>query len=261
MADKENKDFYFQIKGRKDCEYFSGWEWPPILSGKVNATSSKEARALINEMHNHDFPMRLSEKNQGTALYLLTLREIKEHDKNTLELFLEKKCPECETVFRVIDKYNDGHEKYKGRDFCSYACKMLSDDRNRIFVPNSLRKDSATAYIYRILNTKTDMCYIGKTTQPFTLRWYQHFYHGKGTKFHQAICDSELIDWQFSIIEIVKCPEGESPNDYVFSRENHWITHYDSIKNGYNSMGGNKEMDDFDAEPMPESDGEPLTEK
>ena len=74
------------------------------------------------------------------------------------------------------------------------------------------------------------MCYIGKTSQVFTLRWYQHFYQSGDCKFHAAIKNSNFTDWSFDVIEIANSAEE------VSIREQYWIDHYDSISNGYNSV-------------------------
>ena len=102
-------------------------------------------------------------------------------------------------------------------------------------MPNELN-ENGTAVINKIKNINTGLVYIGKTTQAFTLRWYQHFYQKGDCKFHKAIKQSSLTDWQFSIIEIVKTPKGVSPIDYVRERESYWISEYDSIESGYNSV-------------------------
>jgi hypothetical protein len=94
--------------------------------------------------------------------------------------------------------------------------------------------------IYMIQNNMTKMCYVGQTTQAFTLRWYQHFFQGGKTKFHQAIKESSVMDWTFRIVEIVeidkeKYKKSEEVTKYITEREQFYIKHFDCINNGYNS--------------------------
>ena len=94
--------------------------------------------------------------------------------------------------------------------------------------------------IYRVFNRLTGMSYVGKTTQVFTLRWYQHFYHGGKCKFHDAIKASKKEDWDFSIIETVVTPKDEDLDCFVATREQFWIDEFDSIENGYNTVTAKK---------------------
>jgi len=93
------------------------------------------------------------------------------------------------------------------------------------------------AFIYRIYNLVENKSYIGQTKQAFTLRWYQHFYQGTGTPFHTAIANSQITDWQFSIVERVDIPDDVTDvKRFVDARERHWIDAFDTINNGYNTM-------------------------
>jgi hypothetical protein len=89
--------------------------------------------------------------------------------------------------------------------------------------------------------------YIGKTTQVFTLRWYQHFFQSGTNKFHDAIRKSKISDWIFEIHEVIEFPENLRENKdfrtylndrekFIIERERYWINHFDSIANGYNSI-------------------------
>jgi len=186
--------FYYQIKGKDKSEYGSGrWDWPPLLSGMVQSEDKKGARALIDEEYGRKFPLRVLRKDMDSEHYLLHIREVGEDDEKTLRLFEPIACKECETKFRIIDKYNDANEHNKGAEFCSSKCAKDYRERSSYRTPSEL-DGSGTAVIYKIANVKTRMVYIGKTTQAFTLRWYQHFYQNGDCKFHEAIKNSELTD-------------------------------------------------------------------
>lgn len=99
------------------------------------------------------------------------------------------------------------------------------------------------AVIYRIWNKNSGKSYIGKTTQAFTLRWYQHVFQSKGTKFHEELRNSKLSDWAFEVVEEFdfKCGHCESESAKILSeREQYWIEKYNAVKDGLNTATANK---------------------
>lgn len=223
-------DFYYQIKGQGDSAFGGNWCWPPIFSGMVTADNKKKAKSLIEDDYGRKFPLRVLSKDLDKESYLLSIREIQHGDTRTKDLFLLKECKQCNIKFRVIDKYNDHNERNKGAEFCSDNCASKNRDENRIKTGPIESLSGGAAYIYKITNKLTSMVYIGKTTQIFTLRWYQHFYQGGDCKFHGAIKSSNFLDWDFTLIELVKTIKE------VPIREQYWINHFNSIENGYNSV-------------------------
>lgn len=232
-------EFFYQIKARQESEdRFSRWVWPPVFTGKVEADDKKEARQIIDAEYGQKFPMRVLAKDIDSATFLLKIREIKEGDDRTRELFEVKACKQCAAGYRIIDHYNNGHQNYVGRDFCSDDCKdeWKKEHDARLFNVDFGKKHPAT--IYRITNTITGMHYIGQTSQPFTLRWWQHFFNGTGTKFHAAIAESNITDWTFCILEIINPDnkrEDQNMSCFMHEREQFWINKYNSIHGGYNT--------------------------
>jgi len=245
-------EFYYQIKGKEpnslypksDEEHWS-WKWPPLFSGKVEAEDKKQAKALIEDEYGRKFPQRVFKKDMAEHAYLINIREIKENDDSTRALFEEKDCKHCSSTFRRIDLYNDCNESYKGTEYCSSeCCKADYDQQKSEYDLGLIVSPNAKAVIYQILNIETGKCYVGKTTQVFTLRWYQHFYHGSGTKFHQTIKNSKLEDWAFSILETVEIPKGaslEERSEVIARREQWWINEKNSISDGYNTATAQKD--------------------
>ena len=235
------QDFYYQIKGKiGEANSFSNWAFPPIFSGKVTARDKKQAKAIIEEEYGKSFPLRVLQKDLESNEFLLNIEAIK--PGSLLEtLFLQRVCKCCESTFYVIDKYNDQNVSNKGPEYCSDKCRQDSVQveayvRNEAAVLNG----SASPVIYKITNKETGKCYIGKTTQVFTLRWYQHFYQSGSCKFHEAIKSSKISDWVFEVIEIISVPEGVKTNDelnsYILDREMFYIKKFNSISFGYNSV-------------------------
>ena len=228
-------DYYYQIKAKDDSEYsISSWAWPPVFSGKVSAENKKQAKSLIEEEYDRKFPQRVLKNDLENHHYLLNIREIEDDDERTRSLFYVRECNQCETKFRRIDLYNDHNEVYKGGEFCGIDCKNAHYEQNRPVKTDLSGNENPV--IYRVLNIKSGMSYIGKTTQVFTLRWYQHFYHGGDCKFHKAIKESNIEDWQFSVVESVNIPNDRDRDEYVAERERFWINKLNSIDDGYNSV-------------------------
>ena len=227
-------DFYFQIKGKIEECSMSNWAFPPLFSGKVAADNRKDAKALVESEFNRKFPTRVLKKDLAENSFLLGIKEIQDDDERTKSLFDLVNCEKCGKSYRVIDLYNDHNQMTKGQGFCSDKCKKESYYENR---PdrNTLSNGGSKPVIYSIYNTKTGMTYVGKTTQIFTLRWYQHFFQGGSTKFHNAIKESNVEDWQFSVIESIQVPTGIDIDSYISDRESFWINRFDSIKTGYNT--------------------------
>ncbi|MEX0289507.1 MAG: GIY-YIG nuclease family protein [Flavobacteriaceae bacterium] len=228
--------FFYQIKGKND--EFGSWHFPPLYTGRVFAHSKKEAVAKIEDEYNQKLPLKVLNKDRDKHAFLLRVYEIKDDDTKTKSLFENNTCEICGTTFKVIEHYNDHTLAYKGKRFCSDECNHEDRVRNRAFSPTSnvdIRRQPAV--IYKITNTQTKMSYVGKTTQCFTLRWYQHFYHGGDCKFHRAIKGSKHTDWQFNILETIEHDSnGKLDHDLVLERESYWIEHLDTIENGYNTL-------------------------
>ncbi len=111
-----------------------------------------------------------------------------------------------------------------------FKIKSCTDVLN--IVPNAIRFEGlneATPAVYKVYNTKTEMYYIGQTSRKFTDRWWEHVKSVDNCKFHKALKESDLTDWEFSIVEFV-----DKVKDLV-PRENHWIKEFNSIENGYNT--------------------------
>lgn len=232
-------DFYYQIKGKGS----HGWDWPPIFSGKVSAKDKKQAKVEIEKDYGVKFPLRVLRKDIEKENYLLNIREISSDDDRTKRLFELQECKRCEGGFKIIDKYNDSNEPNKGPEFCTQECANEYREQNKSALPSgSFDRNSSSIFIYKIKNIKTGMVYIGKTTQVFTLRWYQHFYHSGSCKFHQAIKESNPVDWEFSIVEQVSVPKGNDVDKFVSEREGFWISEFNSVENGYNSVFASKEQ-------------------
>lgn len=95
-------------------------------------------------------------------------------------------------------------------------------------------------YIYKILNTKNNKCYIGQTEEsPATIRWHKHRYelnrnNHRNTHLQNAWNKYGEDAFTFEVIE--ECSTKELLNE----AEERWITYYKSFKAHYNIKDGGK---------------------
>lgn len=238
------KLFYYNIKGKFGEEggsaYGGNWSFPPIWTDFIEAESREAAKAAIEAEYGRKFPTRVLAKDLDSNEFLLTVKEVKSDDKFTLDLNEVKTCknPDCGRGFKIIEKYQHS-ETGGGRDYCCYACSKAHNAFEFITAEGT---KAHLPVIYKITQKQSGKCYIGQTTQPFTLRWYQHFFQGTENKFHTAITNTSISDWSFEVLEVIdaRLLGLKSANDlkeYVNGREHYYIVLFDAINNGYNSIG------------------------
>lgn len=228
-------DYHYQIKGKNEG---GSWSWPPIHSGKITADTYAAAREELQERYGTELPMTGLRGEKGKSQQFMLCLDDMTHKPYLQDRFTDRACRECGIVYTLNSKYlvNEGGS----REFCSSQCCDTFKKGEGIkwdvdFDFNGIHEP----VIYKITSKDDGKCYIGKTTQAFTLRWYQHFYQGFGTKFHEAIKRHGLTGWTFEVIEVIALPKNISANEkhtFILERESYWIKQYDSIKNGYNSV-------------------------
>lgn len=91
-------------------------------------------------------------------------------------------------------------------------------------------------YIYKIINSLNNKCYIGQTKRNPQLRWYEHkYYANKGVTYKSALYNAiqkyGIDHFSFKILE-------EIENDMLDEREVYYINIFDSFYNGYNNTIG-----------------------
>jgi hypothetical protein len=216
------KDFYCIIQGQSE----NGYGWERLIRDKVTAEDKAAARKQIESIHNKKIPMRIKGVNVKPDSLLLSLYEIVPGTyKVVKEMFEIQTCSECGETFKPIDKYNlNGF--WGGADTCSDECRELQRRSNFKYEDFNV----SIPVIYKIYNIKTKMYYIGQTQRSFTLRWWEHIKAADNNKFHKALKDTELTDWRFSVVEVVKDIKE------LDSRELYWIKEFDSINSGYNTI-------------------------
>ena len=111
---------------------------------------------------------------------------------------------------------------------CGQDCEQKKWEAREINYDEYNRADTV---IYKITHVPTGMVYIGQTTRSFTLRWWEHLKCSSWTD------GFEITDLTFSVIEVLN---KNISNDELLERETYWINHYESLKNGFNSVVSKK---------------------
>lgn len=238
-----------------DNNYIS---WDDFEMGYIEATSKKDARALLEDEFSTKITMRATKLDDMGVKYQYLLK-VFPPDEYWDEFWSgEKECEICGAKFTIIDRNNKGD--FKGSDsYCCSECNSIGKhnlnmlrEEEKIYKTMEDNNGIHNPCIYKITNKNTQMVYIGQTTQYATFRWYQHFASPKsGSKFHSEICNGQITDWIFEVIEMftnddLKDIEYNQKNIYINQREQYWINHYNSIEDGYNSATADKqERDNF----------------
>jgi hypothetical protein len=232
--------YFYRIKAPKLApdSFLHEWMYDIIDMGYIEAKNRKEAKESLEDKLDIPLCGRSRKDKIGVDnFFLLTLFEPNDYFD---EMWLSQNiCLECNKKYTKLDRDLANNFAYIHKDYCSKECfdigkekalserleKYLTDNVDGIHLP----------VIYKITNKSTKKCYIGKTTQAFTFRWYQHFYQSKkkNTKFSNAIINSKLEDWIFEVVETLS---NDMSEDDIKKREQYWINKENSVTNGYNSI-------------------------
>jgi hypothetical protein len=203
-----------------------------VWKGIIAAPTKKDAKANLNDLFDADLKQKVSEgKNRPEfKLFLIELTEEWERfwcDTHT--------CKICKTSYSIIVAYQAGEQANK--ECCSAGCSAAV---RKPFTPEFMNEgyENVKPCIYKITNRQTKMSYIGKTTRPVTLRWWQHFSQTANTKFHKVIEVSSITDWTFEVVEVleIKSQDPAKMHREILIREQYWIDKLGTITDGYNSV-------------------------
>lgn len=221
--------FFYQIS----CYTEHGYKWDVVWKGIIEAEDKKKAKIKLNNLFDSDLKEKVSRGKEKPEFRLFLIDLTKDWEEFWCSI---RACEVCKTSYSIIESYQAGNSASK--ECCSDDCRAAL---RKPFTPEFLEEGygNVKPCIYKITNKKTQMSYVGKTIRPFTLRWWNHFYHPGDTKFHKAIVDSNLTDWTFEVIEVINlAPNSTSKETHreILAREQYWITKLDTIENGYNSV-------------------------
>lgn len=217
--------FFYQLKTKNEQNN----EWIDIWTDIGEAVDKKTLITNLKNDLSAEIMEKISSKTKKEIDYRIFAIELTDYwEKHWLT---QRSCKVCSMPYTLIQqRQNNRHANY---DSCSNDCKKVNRRAEDFggYAESYINNDYKPC-IYKITNKQTQMVYIGQTTQCFTLRWYQHFFHAGESKFHQAVKGSQPNDWTFEVIEVLETPTTKKDLD---QREMHWIAHYDSINSGYNT--------------------------
>lgn len=106
-------------------------------------------------------------------------------------------------------------------------------------------------YVYRIVNVKTEECYIGQTINTVEHRFSEHCVaaYEAGYGYYNKFSKNKLYSnmrkhgkeaFQVTTLETVKAETIVKLWQRLLPREAYWIEYYDSIRSGYNTLPGLK---------------------
>jgi len=258
IVSNQKTRFFYRLQVPSSMDELSYIHWDDFEIGYITANDKKEARALLEDDFNAKISMRATKlEDFGSESKYKYLVKIFPPDEHWDEYWGgEKECEVCGTKFTIIDRNNKG--EFNGSDaYCCSECHSVGKyninmlrEEEKIYKTMEENNGIHNPCIYKITNKNTQMVYIGQTTQYATFRWYQHFASPKSdSKFHSEICNSQITDWIFEVIEIftnddLKDIEYSQKNTFINQREQYWINHYNSIEDGYNSATADKEERD-----------------
>ena len=107
--------------------------------------------------------------------------------------------------------------------------------------------------IYRIYHIESGRSYIGQTVFPLEIRFKQHIYnaHTKTSASYNQHIKRAIRKYgrdAFAIEEIEQCD-----NSLLDEREKYWISHFDSVKHGFNMTFGGEGKVEHDSEELLEA--------
>lgn len=211
--------FFYYLSESKDSGYPRR-----VFYDIVEAYDKKAAKTKIENDFSIIVKEKISSKKANPTDYRIFITELTPYwEEHWLTV---RSCKECSLSYTLLqDRQLDGSAN---QEYCSSKCKYVSEPR---YVPLEA-PGIHPPVIYKITNKVSGRCYVGQTTQAFTLRWYQHFFSPGDTKFHMEIKNTQLTDWAFEVLEVL--PKMSSSSE-INQREKYFIDLFDSKENGLNT--------------------------
>ena len=207
---------------------------------KIIAVDKKEAKNIVLELYPELFQenkiYERSTKDQA-QFFFVTLQD---HGEYIEKQELERRwfCFECKRLHEGITNEDKPYKsKFLGEElyFCnSSICydNFMKKKSNFSSEESCYIKEESFFYIYKITEKKTGKSYIGQTRNYPVWRWWNHLKHST-SPFGLYIQKTDIKDWTFEVLETL---DHDTSVSKVLELETKYITEYDSINNGFNSM-------------------------
>lgn len=235
----------------KDTDFYNGFGFDTIEVIKekmIEATDKDEVKKILLDKYPQFFQngkiYEKETKDQAQFFYLIIKRisnwdikliqegtwicnncgEIHENKYVSRPIYT-RKPPFQDFLFCDNDNCMDDFKKQYYKDV------EMPDDENY------LKADSLN-YIYKCTEKSTNKSYIGKTRNAPFFRWWNHLTHSS-SPFGIYLRQTKLSDWTFEVLEELP---ASIPDKEVFRIESEYISKFDTITNGFNSLISNKSV-------------------
>ena len=162
------------------------------------------------------------------------MSEIKE--KALAKLLEELNQPHDTSLDRVHNWICDqeDEELFKGilKERYSLKCALShAKEKARKFAEDTrtYREGELVGFIYKITQKETGRVYIGKTVNHPIFRWFQHFKAQSDSYFHEVMKDSDITDWTYEVIDVLKEGSGKD----LLELESKYIAEYNATDREY----------------------------
>lgn len=243
----------------KDPNVYMGFDTVEVIREPlIEAKDKAEVKAILLEKYPQFFQngkvYEKETKDQAQFFYVVIF-PLYQHEINLIKEG-EWKCDYCGHIHE--NKYISRpitSIKFDGKIFCGNDYKTGNDIVSEPFCYEKWKKEVAFKdvdlpddlnyinvdslnYVYKITEKISNKCYVGKTRNAPFFRWWNHLKHSN-SPFGLYLQKTKLSDWTFEVLE--ELPSNISDSQ-VFRIESEYITKFDSINNGFNSLISNKSV-------------------
>lgn len=208
---KYNKDAFFSEQAERKLYY--------------DLDTKKDVLSKIKEDYPEYFSEKVPQRSVEGELFYVNVYELSEHWEAYWTEPVPCKYCGLNPVTR-IDLKNNGHSNLY---FCCqehsdqyYADKFAEDTR-------TYREGELVGFIYKITQKETGRVYIGKTVNHPIFRWFQHFKAQSDSYFHEVMKDSDITDWTYEVIDVLKEGSGKD----LLELESKYIAEYNATDREY----------------------------
>ena len=212
-------DWFVNINFRKlDKNQFS-----PNIKRRViytNIKTKKEVLAMLKEDFPEYFHDKVPQRTSNGEFFYCTIFKYDSIWKETWEQ--EYTCCYCNGSPRtkLFLANNDIHYR---EYYCCSECRDKDDERKRLG-DNARFNIDGVGYIYKITYKPTGQVYIGKTKNHPIWRWWQHIKARGDSRFYKIMAKSEISDWQFECLEVLK----EITDKELYDLEHNYIKKFNA---------------------------------
>ena len=258
------KAFIRVVKSINSGDFYNAFSYENIIKEPLIIAEDKdEVRDILLKKYPQFFPSNkvYTRETKDTAqFFYVVIFELYQWEKDLITKNESWECSFCHQKHEneYISKPRMYEKLFGGLKFCKseedYCLSQYKKEYYKdIELPDDeiyIKKDSPI-YIYKITEKSTNKSYIGKTKNAPFFRWWNHLTHSS-SPFGIYLRQTVISDWTFEVLEVLPCSTDDTT---VFRIESEYITKFNSIKQGFNSVISNKSVRmEMELESMPKLD-------